>query len=82
MFIINPLSGEKMDNLFSTHPDTDNRIAALYEMAQHGGGRPNVMSGIGSTEPVRTGNAVRKSRTVPNTGPGRGAPQPPKGPWS
>jgi heat shock protein HtpX len=28
MFIINPLSGERMDNLFSTHPDTGNRIAA------------------------------------------------------
>lgn len=32
MFIINPLSGEKMDNLFSTHPDTQNRIAALMKM--------------------------------------------------
>ena len=28
MFIINPLSGERMDNLFSTHPATENRIAA------------------------------------------------------
>ena len=33
MFIINPLSGERMDNLFSTHPDTENRIAALEGMA-------------------------------------------------
>ncbi|TKT82962.1 zinc metalloprotease HtpX [Aquamicrobium sp. LC103] len=33
MFIINPLSGERMDNLFSTHPNTDNRIAALQAMA-------------------------------------------------
>jgi heat shock protein HtpX len=82
MFIINPLSGEKMDNLFSTHPDTENRIAALYDMAQHGGGRADMATGFGSTDPARTGNAVRKSRTVPNTGPGRGAPQPPKGPWS
>ncbi|MEM1046367.1 MAG: zinc metalloprotease HtpX [Pseudomonadota bacterium] len=32
MFIINPLSGEKMDNLFSTHPNTDNRIAALQAL--------------------------------------------------
>lgn len=32
MFIINPLSGEKMDNLFSTHPATENRIAALMKM--------------------------------------------------
>lgn len=34
LFIINPLSGERMDNLFSTHPDTGNRIAALQAMAQ------------------------------------------------
>ena len=34
MFIINPLSGERMDGLFSTHPNTDNRIAALQAMAQ------------------------------------------------
>jgi heat shock protein HtpX len=33
MFIINPLSGKGMDNLFSTHPSTDNRIAALHEVA-------------------------------------------------
>lgn len=32
LFIINPLSGERMDNLFSTHPDTGNRIAALQAM--------------------------------------------------
>ena len=33
MFIINPLSGQKMDSLFSTHPDTANRIAALRDMS-------------------------------------------------
>lgn len=38
MFIINPLSGERMDNLFSTHPNTQNRIAALQAMAQEFGG--------------------------------------------
>ena len=32
MFIVNPLSGMRMDNLFSTHPDTGNRIRALQEM--------------------------------------------------
>ena len=41
MFIINPLSGARMDNLFSTHPTTENRIAALQRLArEHGGGRP------------------------------------------
>ena len=34
LFIINPLSGQPMDNLFSTHPDTANRIAALQAMAR------------------------------------------------
>ncbi len=34
MFIINPLSGQRMDNLFSTHPDTQNRIDALQSLHQ------------------------------------------------
>ncbi len=33
LFIVNPLSGARMDNLFSTHPATENRIAALMQMA-------------------------------------------------
>ncbi|NBU27749.1 MAG: zinc metalloprotease HtpX [Caulobacteraceae bacterium] len=33
MFIINPLSGQGADNLFSTHPATANRVAALAELA-------------------------------------------------
>ncbi len=37
MFIVNPLSGERMDNLFSTHPNTENRIAALTELAREMG---------------------------------------------
>jgi heat shock protein HtpX len=34
MFIINPLTGRGVDNLFSTHPNTENRIAELEAMAQ------------------------------------------------
>ncbi len=34
LFIVNPLSGLGMDNLFSTHPATENRIAALQEFAR------------------------------------------------
>lgn len=34
LFIINPLSGQGMDNLFSTHPSIENRIAALEQLAQ------------------------------------------------
>jgi heat shock protein HtpX len=43
LFIINPLSGHRMDNLFSTHPSTENRIAALNELSREMGG------GVGST---------------------------------
>jgi heat shock protein HtpX len=72
MFIINPLSGRQMDNLFSTHPDTENRIAALQEMAGEGGmadDRPAATS-------VDSGPWGRRP-----TGPSVGR-TPPKGPWS
>ncbi|MGF0539784.1 zinc metalloprotease HtpX [Agrobacterium sp. ES01] len=74
MFIINPLSGERMDNLFSTHPNTENRIAALQGMAQE--------MGQGSTPSAPPAKPARKSRSVPNVGWGRGSSQPRKGPWS
>jgi len=40
MFIINPLNGRKMDNLFSTHPSTANRVARLRELAGYAGRPP------------------------------------------
>jgi heat shock protein HtpX len=33
LYIVNPLSGARMDNLFSTHPDVENRIAQLQKLA-------------------------------------------------
>ncbi len=56
LFIINPLSGERMDNLFSTHPATENRIAALMQMAGSDGraARPAArvaVPRVGRTEP-------------------------------
>jgi heat shock protein HtpX len=33
MYIFNPLNGQRMDNLFSTHPDVNNRIRALQKLA-------------------------------------------------
>ncbi len=33
LFIINPLSGVRMDNFFATHPATENRIAQLQALA-------------------------------------------------
>jgi heat shock protein HtpX len=62
MFIINPLSGAGMDNLFATHPSTENRIAALQQLA----------SEMGQSGSPR---AARKVETVvPSGGPwgGRG----------
>ena len=37
MFIINPLHAHAIDNLFSTHPNTENRVRALREMAGRAG---------------------------------------------
>ena len=39
MFIINPLSGHGIDNLFTTHPSTENRVAALQQLAAELGAR-------------------------------------------
>ena len=44
MFIINPLSGHGMDNLFTTHPSTENRIAALQQLAAEMGAQGGVLS--------------------------------------
>jgi len=52
LFIINPLSGERMDNLFSTHPSTENRIAALEQLAaQMGVGRSSRHPGPARSAP-------------------------------
>ena len=51
LFIINPLSGHGADNLFSTHPATANRVAAL----RHLGGRaspPRRRLAAGTAVPV------------------------------
>lgn len=45
MFIINPLSGARMDGLFSTHPDPRNRIEALQRMAAEMGATRSPGSG-------------------------------------
>jgi heat shock protein HtpX len=65
MFIVNPLSGARMDNLFSTHPSTENRVAALMQLAQEmgSGGAPT----------------ARRS-SVPASGPWSGGGTP-RGPW-
>ncbi len=53
MFIINPLSGHGVDNLFSTHPSTENRVAALQQLAAElgGGAAPTAGAGYPSRSP-------------------------------
>ncbi len=71
LFIINPLSGARMDNLFSTHPSTENRIAALQAMTGEAGGRP-------TAPPSAAGPARVAVPRVGRTGP---AYDRPRGPW-
>jgi heat shock protein HtpX len=47
LFIINPLSGRGMDNLFSTHPSTENRVAALQKLSRDMG-----LGGFGAAAPT------------------------------
>jgi heat shock protein HtpX len=37
LFIVNPLSGARLDNLFSTHPNMENRVARLQAIAREMG---------------------------------------------
>lgn len=68
LFIVNPLSGRNMDNLFSTHPATENRIAALTDLAR----RMGLGSAGGFSRPAPTGGDAPR-------GPWGG--QRPRGPW-
>ncbi|RDV05231.1 zinc metalloprotease HtpX [Undibacter mobilis] len=58
MFIINPLSGQRMDNLFSTHPATENRIAALHQLAAAYGQRPASPAAAGARSGAWGGSAA------------------------
>jgi len=83
MFIINPLSGERMDNLFSTHPATENRIAALNqlarEMGQGGFGGGASGGGFGA---ARGGSVPASGAAAGPWGGGSRASGPrPGGPW-
>jgi heat shock protein HtpX len=66
MFIINPLSGARMDNLFSTHPAVENRIAQLEQIASEMGDSPSI---------PRTASSAPRVSSV--TGPKAR----PRGPW-
>lgn len=71
LFIINPLHGTGADNLFSTHPSTENRIARLMEM----GGS----AGESFAPPPQPQPSTRRGRSIlPQTGT---APPSQRGPW-
>ena len=72
LFIVNPLSGQRMDNLFSTHPSTQNRIAALQRLAQEMG-QAAPQSGFGSGTSVPS--------YPPDPGGPWGSPPASRGPW-
>ncbi len=75
MFIVNPLSGARMDNLFSTHPNTQNRIAKLREYAAALGESPApIDTTVTASGPWgRGGGSPRR---------GASARPPRRGPWS
>jgi heat shock protein HtpX len=50
LFIVNPLSGARMDNLFSTHPNVANRVARLNELAREMGEVPAPAAAVPSSE--------------------------------
>jgi len=75
MFIMNPLSGERMDNLFSTHPNTQNRIDELRKLSDGGlgtGGR----GAFSQRSSGPTGPWGGSGREAPSS-----RPRQPKGPW-
>ncbi|MGE4372104.1 MAG: zinc metalloprotease HtpX [Xanthobacter sp.] len=82
MFIINPLSGARMDNLFSTHPATENRIAALRDIDGRMGGGMGAGQGAGPGNGNRKSGVFRQSRSASRPqAPRPAAEQPPRGPW-
>lgn len=76
LFIVNPLSGQRMDNLFSTHPAAENRISALEAMAaEFGGGSPaHRSSDRMSTSSERTSSEAQRGGWAPSV-------RRQKGPW-
>lgn len=72
LYIINPLSGAPMDNLFATHPSTENRIAALQRIA---GSMGSASRSYATAAPV-----MRAGWRVPTTGVAPMADRP-RGPW-
>lgn len=68
MYIVNPLSGARLDNLFSTHPDTENRIAALQRIAGEMGSAPKPCETVSPWGSSTGRDSLRSGWRVPATG--------------
>ena len=84
LFIINPLAGRGADNLFSTHPNVENRIAALTEMARQM--VPTTNSGVTRQRVIREPAGNREAGwRAPTSGAKRSerreTPTKSRGPW-
>ena len=84
MFIVNPLHARKMDNLFSTHPNMQNRIERLEAMVGQGSAQPEPQASrpTSSSTPTSEGpvKRSRRSSSVPHTRQGNDDIRP-DGPW-
>ena len=72
MFIINPLHAHKRDNLFATHPATENRIAALRELAGQGTAAAPRRAAARADSAPTTSSRIPSTRGKPDRG----------GPWN
>ncbi len=80
MCIVNPLSGRGVDNWFSTHPSTENRIAALEELAREMG----QLGGTASFDDLGAGPTLASDDAAGPAGPWSAAAREsrrPRGPW-
>ena len=81
MFIINPLSGRRMDNLFSTHPDTENRIRELETLAEQWGQIGNEAYTASSAKLSLSANPDEQSDAGPWDSNPKGNTDKESGPW-
>lgn len=73
LFIINPLTGRGVDNLFSTHPNTENRIKELLQQARD--------MGITESSVVSEPLEERSGPWATPSSRGHTASSRPRGPW-
>ncbi len=75
LFIVNPLSGMRVDNLFATHPPMEERVSRLQAMSTH-------MSAHGSGDGGSSAPAMDATSSGPWSGSGPDTPRrASRGPW-